>query len=271
MKIDYRGHDVRIATGGKNHADAPERPALVLIHGSGMDRTTFQMQARWFAHHGYRVAAIDLPGHGLSGGEPLETIEEMGDWTAGLIHELDLAPAHIVGFSLGTFVAIEAGAQDPTCAQSLVLIGTASSMPVHPELLSTSYDDIPKASRLMASWGIGSKAQTGGHQSPGTWTVGASTALIDVSPENALGHDMAACNAYQGAVSSAAKLTAPVAFVLGAEDKMTPINKSGDLVEAVSESTVLRLERTGHMMPIEDPIGVRVAIADAIGWDGTRS
>ena len=133
MEINFRGQPVRIATGGRTHdAEASgddALPSLVMIHGSGMDRTVWQMQARWFAHHGYRVAAIDLPGHGLSGGEPLETIEAMGEWTAGLIHELGLAPTHIVGFSLGTFAAIEAAAQDPTCAKSLVLIGTASAMP----------------------------------------------------------------------------------------------------------------------------------------------
>ncbi len=269
MEIVYRGQPVRIATGGRSHAS--DLPGVVLIHGSGMDRTTWQMQSRWLAHHGYRVAAIDLPGHGLSGGEPLDSIEDMGEWTAGLIHELGLAPAHIVGFSLGTYVAIEAGAQDPTCAESLVLIGTATAMPVHPELLSSSYDDIAHASRLMTSWGIGSRAHRGGHQSPGMWLIGSSTALVDRSPQDALGHDMAACNAYQGAVSSAAKITVPVTFVLGTEDKMTPMKKSGDLLDAVQNKTVVRMDKIGHMMPIEDPIGARVAIADAIGWAGQRS
>ena len=269
MEITFRGESVRIATGGRSHDS--DLPGIVFIHGSGMDRTTWQMQSRWFAHHGYRVAAIDLPGHGLSGGEPIESIPEMGEWTAGLIHELGLAPAHIVGFSLGTYVAIEAAAQDPTSAESVVLIGTAAAMPVHPELLSTSYEDIPKASRLMTSWGIGSRAHRGGHQSPGMWLVGSSTALLDTSPENALGHDMVACNNYEDAVSSAGKIDVPVTCVLGTEDKMTPIKKSGDLVDAVKDATVVRMDRIGHMMPIEDPLGARRAIAEAIGWDGQRS
>ncbi len=268
MEITFRDQPVRIATGGRNHDT--DLPAIVMIHGSGMDRTMWQMQARWFAHHGYRVAAIDLPGHGLSGGEPLESIEAMGEWTAGLIAELGLGPAHLVGFSLGTYVALEAAAHAPSCAESLVLIGTATAMPVHPELLTSSYEEIPKASRLMTSWGLGSRAHRGGHQSPGTWLVGACSALIDRSPENALGHDMAACNAYKGALDAASKVEAPITFVLGTEDKMTPIKRSSDLVEAARNPSVVHLDRTGHMMPIEDPIRARVAIADAIGWDGTR-
>ncbi len=269
MEITFRGAPVRIATGGRDHNS--DLPGVVLVHGAGMDRTTWQMQSRWLSHHGYRVAAIDLPGHGLSGGAPLETVEEMGEWTAGLIHELELAPAHIVGFSLGTYVAIEAAAQDPTCAESLVLIGTATDMPVHPELLTSSYDDKAKASKLMTSWGIGSNAHRGGHPSPGSWLIGASSALIERSPENALGHDMAACNAYKGAVASASTIAQPVTFVLGTEDKMTPIKRSGDLLDAIENKTVIRMNKIGHMMPIEDPIGARKAIAEAIGWSGQRS
>ncbi|MGI9605446.1 MAG: alpha/beta fold hydrolase [Acidimicrobiales bacterium] len=269
MKIDYAGRTVTIATGGRNHADS-DGPAIVFIHGAGMDRTTWQLQSRWFAHHGYRVAAIDLPGHGLTDGPPLETIEEMAEWTVGLINELELGPAHLVGFSLGTFVAIEAARIDPTCAESLVLIGTAAAMPVHPELLSSSYDDVPRASRLMTSWSLGSRAHVGGHPSPGMWLVGSSTALIDRSPEDALGRDMAACNAYSSAVDSAAAIEVPVTFVLGTEDKMTPIKASSDLVSAVRDATVVRLQSIGHMMPIEDPIGARKVIAEAIGWDGNR-
>jgi len=195
----------------------------------------------------------------------------MGEWTAGLIHELNLAPAHIVGFSLGTYVALEAAAFDPTSAASVVLLGTATAMPVHPALLDSSYADIPRASRLMTSWALGSKAHKGGHPSPGTWLVGASSALLDRSPGNALGHDMAACNVYGGAVEAASKITVPVTFILGEEDKMTPIKASGDLIEAVPNAKVVRIAGVGHMLPIEDPIGARNHIAEAIGWTGERS
>ena len=268
MEITYKGHAVRIATGGRDHDG--DAPGVVLIHGSGMDRTMWQMQSRWLAHHGYRVAAIDLPGHGLSGGEPLETIEEMGVWTAGLVHELALAPAHIVGFSLGTFVALEAAAQDPTCARSLVLVGTAAAMPVHPELLAASYDDLERAGSLMASWGVSSRGHRGGHVSPGTWMIGASRALIERSPTDSLGRDMTACGDYSNAVGAASTISVPITFVLGSEDKMTPVRAAADLIDAAVDGSVIHLESSGHFMAIEDPLGVRDAIARGIGWDGSR-
>ena len=151
-----------------------------------------------------------------------------------------------------------------------MLIGTAAAMPVHPELLTASAEDIPRASRLMTSWALGSKAHKGGHRSPGTWLVGSSTSLIDRSPQGALSRDMEACNVYDGAVEAMTKVGVPVTFILGAEDKMTPIKAATSLIDAANNSTVVKMDGIGHMMPIEDPVGARVAIAEAIGWDGAR-
>ena len=81
---------------------------------------------------------------------------------------------------------------------------------------------------------------------------------------------MEACNAYGGAVQAMSKVEVPVAFVLGAEDKMTPIKAATDLIDAAKNKTVVKMDGIGHMMPIEDPVGARDAIAKAIGWDGSR-
>ena len=82
--------------------------------------------------------------------------------------------------------------------------------------------------------------------------------------------DMLACDAYKGATDTAGELTQPVTFVLAGQDKMTPRRNAQPLVDAVPHAQVVTRASSGHMMPIEDPIGVREAIADAIGWDGTR-
>ena len=62
MEFTLDGKTVRYANGGRDHDSA--LPGVVMVHGSGMNRTVWQMQTRYLAHHGYRVAAIDLPGHG---------------------------------------------------------------------------------------------------------------------------------------------------------------------------------------------------------------
>ena len=91
MEQAIDGQIVRCATGGRGLDGDP--PAVVLVHGAGGDRTVWQLQTRWIAHHGYRAAAVDLPGHGGSDGPVRATIAEMGAWLAGTVEALGLAPA----------------------------------------------------------------------------------------------------------------------------------------------------------------------------------
>ncbi len=238
----------------------------MLVHGAGCDRTVWQLQTRWIAHHGYRAAALDLPGHGGSDGPPLESIEEMGAWLATTTEALGLAPAHLVGHSMGTFAVLEAAAQRPEAARSLVLLGTAAAMPVHPALQAAAGADDPVAGRLITSWALGSRAHVGGHASPGMWLIGQNTSLLDRAGQGVLATDLAACNAYRGAEAAASRLRCGVTLVLGREDKMTPDRAAASLIEALGpdRAEVVRLERVGHFMQIESPVRVRQVIAKAL-------
>ena len=191
MDITLDTKTVRYANGGCEHD--PALPGVVLVHGAGMNRTVFQLQTRYLAHHGYRVAAIDLPGHGGSEGPAIETVPEMGAWLADVIVALDMGPAHVIGHSMGTFIGIEAAAQRPETVASLVLIGTAAAMPVHPELLDGGQRR-PHAPNLMSSELLVPRLTSAVMPRPGCGTSG--RALLDTSRPDSLGIDMAACNAY---------------------------------------------------------------------------
>ena len=264
MEALVDGRVVRCATGGRD-LDGDD-PAVVLIHGAGCDRTVWQLQTRWIAHHGYRAAALDLPGHGGSEGPALASIEAMGRWLVAATEALGLAPAHLVGHSMGTFVALEAAAHRPEAVRSLVLLGTAAEMGVHPALQAAADADSPAAGRLITSWGIGSRAHIGGHASPGMWLIGGNTSLLDRAASGVLAGDLQACNAYAGAPSAAARVQCPVTLILGREDKMTPGRGAAALAGAFVGDlvTTVRLERVGHFLQIESPLVVREAIAAAL-------
>lgn len=262
MEALIDGRAVRCATGGRG-LDG-EQPGVVLVHGAGGDRTVWQLQTRWIAHHGYRAAAVDLPGHGGSDGPAIGSIAEMGQWLAEAVDALGLAPAHLVGHSMGTYVALEAAAQRPEVTRSLVLLGTAGAMPVHPALQAAADADDPLAGRLITSWGIGSRAHTGGHASPGMWLIGGNTSLLDRAPAGVLANDLSACDAYHGAETAAARVQCPVTLVLGREDKMTPNKRAAPMIEALADARTVYLDRVGHFLQIESPIPVRRAIAEAL-------
>ena len=66
MRFSVDGKPAFAATGGRPFD--PALPALVFLHGAGMDHTVWTLQTRYFAHHGWSVLALDLPGHGGSEG-----------------------------------------------------------------------------------------------------------------------------------------------------------------------------------------------------------
>ena len=92
-----------VGTGGGRPAAGA--PALLFVHGAGMDHTVWALPARHFARKGWRVLAADLPGHGRSEGPPLESIEAMRDWLAALLDALEVAATAVAGHSMGSLVA----------------------------------------------------------------------------------------------------------------------------------------------------------------------
>ncbi|MEX2008939.1 MAG: alpha/beta fold hydrolase, partial [Dongiaceae bacterium] len=83
MQFDVDGRAAFAGTGGRPF-DA-KQPAVLFLHGAGMDHTVWALQARYFAHHGRAVLAPDLPGHGRSEGPPLATVADMAAWALRLL------------------------------------------------------------------------------------------------------------------------------------------------------------------------------------------
>lgn len=270
MKVEVNGRPAHAATGGVDitTSDRADDPVMLLIHGAGMDGTVWQLQTRYLAHHGFRPVAVDLPGHGASEGEPLETIGEMADWVARFAEAAGLTPANVVGHSMGSFIGLELAARHPQHVTSLSLLGTADGMPVHPDLLTASDEQLDKAAALMASWGHAKPAHIGLNPTPGLWMLGGARALVETSEPGALTTDFRACVDYRDAIETAATVTCPVRVVIGAGDKMTPPKAAAKLVAALESGAaesvdVTTLADVGHMMMFEEPRAVRRILAGA--------
>jgi pimeloyl-ACP methyl ester carboxylesterase len=85
MRLTVLGAETFVATGGRPFD--PALPAMVFLHGAGLDHSVWALLARAFAYHGCAVLAPDLPGHGHSAGAPLKSIGAIADWTAALIKQ----------------------------------------------------------------------------------------------------------------------------------------------------------------------------------------
>lgn len=260
MRIDFHGNPVHIATGGRT--PDPKAPALLMLHGSGQSHVTWLLQSRWLAYQGFSVYAPDFPGHGLSGGTPLTSIEEMASWTAGLAVELGLEQVILTGHSQGCLVALETAGRMPGTCKGLVLIAAALAIPVNEALLEMANTDPQKAAKMMTGWGHGRDARLHDHSQPGLSHLGFGRQLMAANDPAALGVDLAACQAYQGGPAAAAGLDIPALVILAEKDRMTPLKAGRAMATALSQSKTIELAEAGHMLPQERPQEMNRAIAD---------
>ncbi len=260
MQFSVNGKTVFAATGGKEFD--PARPAMVFLHGAGMDHTVWVLLARWFAHRGFGVLAVDLPGHGRSQGEALTSIADMSDWTIALLDNAGATAATLVGHSMGSLIALKTAATHPDRVTALGLIGTAAAMPVSPDLLNAAKANDHAAIDMVDIWGHGYRASLGGSLNPGAWMIGGGMRLLEECPPGVLYADLAACNDYRDGLASAAKVTAPAVLVLGERDMMTPARAGRDLAKALPDATTVVLKGAGHMLMNERPDEVLAALRE---------
>src|SRR5580698_8252834 len=251
MQLSVNGTDIFVASGGRTF-DASQ-PTIVFLHGAGFDHTTWALHSRWFAHHGYGVLAPDLPGHGRSVGAPLSTIAAMADWTAALLDAAGATKARLVGHSMGSLIALETAAQHPAKVSALGLIGTAATMTVGPDLLKAAEANDHAAVDMVSIWGLGFAAELGGSLAPGLWMHSGAQRVLEQCRPGVLFNDLAACNAYQGALAAAATIIVPTTFILGERDMMTPAKAGKALAAALPNSRTVMLRGAGHMMMVERP------------------
>jgi pimeloyl-ACP methyl ester carboxylesterase len=258
MLIETASGRTFAATGGRSF----ERtlPLIIFVHGAGMDGSVWAMQSRWFAHHGWNVLAVDLPGHGRSQGAALSSIEGLADWLLGTVEQLEAGPVSLVGHSMGSLVALEAAARYPEKVRSLGLIGAAAAIPVHADLLAAARDGADAALAMMTIWGYGSRACLGGSSTPGLWMVQGGRRLLERCSAEVLHADLAACDQYLAGPASATHVRCPARLVLGERDLMTPAKAGKALAGLIDEARVTVIPGAGHMLMIERPREVLQAL-----------
>ena len=262
MQFAVDGREVFASTGGRQFDTG--RPVVVFLHGAGMDHSTWMLQARYFAHHGRSVLNVDLPGHGRSAGPPLRTVGDLSAWLVALLETARVPSAALVGHSMGSLVTLETAARAPGKVRALALLGTASLMQVHPDLLAAAEAGDHSAIDLIASWGYGRVAHLGASRTPGSWMLGAGIRLLERAPRGALAASLAACRDYTGALAAASKVVCPTLLLLGEIDRMTPPSGACELAARIAGARTIVLRRTGHMMMVEEPDRTIDALADII-------
>lgn len=288
MHCDFDGQPVFADTGGKPFD--PALPCLVFIHGAQHDHFVWQALTARCTASGYAVLAIDLPGHGQSGGAPLPSIEAMADWLLAFLEKVgaggtalsratdttgtanrrataNMGTAGLVlaGHSMGSLVALEAAARLTGRIRRLIMLGSAVPMPVAPMLLQAAQENAPKAMALINQWSHSRRALLGACGGHGLWLPAINLRIMERQRPGVLYNDLAACDAYRRGEEAAANLDCPVTLIAGTHDRMTSVKAARRLAARIGERAhLVELAGVGHAMLAEAPAAAFQAVKTAL-------
>ena len=265
MRLDVDGREAYAYTGGKPFEAA--LPTVVFVHGALHDHSCWTLLARWCAHHGHGVLALDLPAHGGSEGPPLADVEALADWLLAVLDAAGVGQAALVGHSMGSLIALETAGRAPERVRRLVMMGTAYPMQVSAALLDTAAAEPDRAIDMVTAWSFSSTAAKPSFPGPGMWLHGSNRALMrrmqaGWRETNLFHHEFSICDRYRGGDAAAPRVACPVHFVLGKSDQMT-VPKAARGIAATLKARV-HLVDAGHNLMSEAPDATLAALREAL-------
>ena len=247
MLKHYNVDSIEIACWVNRDSFDPDKRNLLFIHGSGGNHSIWSHQYGRL-HKKYNIIAVNLPGHGPSGGSGEHTIERYCLWIKDIVDVLHLNKVVLVGHSLGAAIALQSAINYPEKIEGIVCIGAGEKMPVNSfflEFLQTNPPQIPaEIIDLICKFSL-AKENRPKFISP----LGKSIAMSKV---DVMYGDLAACNNLD-LTGQTDKIKVPALIVCGDEDKMTPHDLSRDLAAHIKRAKLETLAGAGHMAMIEKP------------------
>ncbi|MFE2289937.1 alpha/beta fold hydrolase [Streptomyces sp. NPDC059452] len=102
-----------------------DAPPIVFVHGTRFSSGQWSPQLASLQEE-FRVAAVDLPGHGARSAEPW-SLDAATEVIASAVDSLGHGPALVVGHSLGGYASLEFARRCPERLRGLVLAGASAS------------------------------------------------------------------------------------------------------------------------------------------------
>ncbi len=239
-----------------HQADDPESPPILLIHGAGGSHLYWPPDIRRL--NGFRVIALDLPGHGKSEGIGRQSIRDYVDAVQGFMDAIDMPAAVIVGHSMGSAIALQLALDAPDRVLALVMVAGGSRLRVAPSILENAANPatFPLAVKTINDWAFGAGAD------PHLRELASQRMEKETRP-TVLHGDFLACNDFD--VSERLdEVKKPTLLLCGTADKMTPLKYSHALHEEIKGSELVEIEGAGHMLMIEKSHEVAQALEDFI-------
>jgi len=236
-------------------------PPLLLIHGLGSSSRDWELQTAAFAP-AYQVITFDLRGHGRSQkpAGPYSIPLFAGDAQA-LWQALSIAPAHVVGLSLGGAVAFQLAVDAPHMVKTLTIVNSA------PAWVPRSLSDRMKIWQRMAIVRLLGMRKMGEVLSKRLFIKPEQADIRQVFVERWAENDPVAYRAAMRALfgwsvaDHLPTITCP-ALVIAADEDYTPVALKQAYTSQMPNARLAVIPDSRHATPVEQPEAFNQALSD---------
>ena len=232
---------------------AAQAPHVIWVHGSGGSHQVWGYALR--SLDSATSYAVDLPGHGRSGGTGRSSISNYAAFVIGFMEALGLSKAVIGGHSMGGAIAQQMALDYPQHISGLFLVGTGARLRILPAILEGTLSSFEQTVELICGYAYSLRA-------PRELVRQGQSQMLQLSPQTVHG-DLLACNAFD-VMDRLGEIHCPTLIICGTDDALTPVKYSSFLAERIEGARLGIVAGAGHMVMLENPDRVAQAISAAL-------
>ncbi len=234
---------------------------VLFVHGAGGTWHHWGLQVRDVAAQGRRAIALDLPGHGRSGGEPRMSIAAYAATVSALMERLQLEGVTLVGHSMGGTIAQWLALHDAERLARLVLTSTGARLRVRASVLrELAHSTLPDGFYTLL-------AQESYHEGTSEEQLAQAAQQLAETSSRTFLNDYLALNMFD-VRDEVHRIALPTLVITGQDDRLTPPANAEFLAETIPGARLMLVEGAGHMVMVEQPAQVSAALLRWIGAEG---
>jgi 3-oxoadipate enol-lactonase len=226
--------------------EAGSGPPLLLLHGIGSNSRSFRHQLLGLANE-FTLIAWDAPGYGKSD-DPSGpfTMEDLADEAAGLLDQLRIAKAHVLGVSMGGAIAQLLYHRHPQRVGSLILCDTTAERSQRVQQRIEAIDTLTP--RQLAEQRA---PQLVSADAPPELIAELADIMAEVRPAGYRNAALALGEVDLSGLLSTIK--APTLVIHGEDDGVVPLAVGKALAAAIPGAELVVIPRAGHVTNQEQP------------------
>jgi pimeloyl-ACP methyl ester carboxylesterase len=235
-----------------NKGGIPTRTPVILLHGMGSSHLIWPASIRMMG--GENIYALDLPGHGKSSGNGLQSISGYSKAVVQFMDEAEIFRAILVGHSMGSAIALQVARDHPDRVAGLGLLSIGTTFHIEKNIQDSinNVKMLPDTVEWLSKKLFGSKGEK-------KLMDKVNKSLSEVRPA-VLAADIHACMGYEfRMIPKESNIIAQI--ICGAEDQIVSLSNSRFLAKSISGAKFESISNCGHMVMLEEPQKVGALLA----------